>query len=197
MAVSLAAWLLIPAMAKAHCDTMDGPVVADAKTALEKGDITPVMKWVSKDSEAEITQAFNKTLAVRKSGPEAKELADNYFFETLVRVHRAGEGAPYTGLKPSGTEIEPAIAEADKSLESGSVDKLTSEISEAVAAGIKERFQKAMEAKKSAGASVYDGREYVEAYVQYIHYVERLHMDATTSPAHGDEAEAPTGEHQH
>jgi hypothetical protein len=43
---------------------------------------------------------FTKTLAVRKQSKEAKELADMYFFETLVRIHCAGEGAPYTGLKP-------------------------------------------------------------------------------------------------
>jgi hypothetical protein len=84
----------------AHCDTLDGPVVQTARTALEKGDITPLLKWVRVEDEKEIKDAFEKTLAVRRKGAEAKELADMYFFETLVRIHRAGEGAPYTGLKP-------------------------------------------------------------------------------------------------
>ena len=81
----------------AHCDTMDGPVVAAARVALEKGDIAPVLKWVKPEREKEIRAAFARTLSVRAGGPEAKELADMYFFETLVRVHRAGEGAPLHG----------------------------------------------------------------------------------------------------
>lgn len=107
----------------AHCDTLDGPVVQTARTALEKGDVTPLLKWVQADDEKEIRTAFQKTLAVRTKGAEAKELADMYFFETLVRIHRAGEGAPYTGLKP-GEAVDPAVALADRALETGSVDKL-------------------------------------------------------------------------
>ncbi len=111
--------------ALAHCDTMDGPVIREARQALEKGDITPVLKWVKKEAEPEIKEAFQKALAVRDKGPEAKDLADRYFFETLVRVHRAGEGAPYDGIKPAGTKVEPGVEAADKALESGSVDSLS------------------------------------------------------------------------
>ena len=97
--------LIVPQPAFAHCDTLDGPVVLDAKAALEKGDVTPVLKWVKKDNEKEIRKVFSHTLAVRKLNPEARELADHYFFETLVRVHRAGEGAPFTGLKPDRKSV--------------------------------------------------------------------------------------------
>ena len=110
--------LAIPLPAFAHCDTLDGPVVIDARTALEKADITPVLKWVKAADEQELRAIFAKTLAVRKLDPAAKELADTYFFETLVRVHRAGEGAPYTGLKAAGTVPAP-IVKADQSLEKG------------------------------------------------------------------------------
>ncbi len=72
-------------------------------------------------------------------GKEARELADRFFFETLVRVHRAGEGAPYTGLKPAGT-VEAAIAAADKALQAGSVDELAEKIGKAVGNEIKKRF---------------------------------------------------------
>ena len=105
---------------------------------------------------------------------EARELADMYLFETLVRIHRAGEGAPYTGLKP-GTEIDPAIALADKALESGSVDKLVSVLTKATAEGIGERFSRAFDTKKNADKSIAAGREFVEAYVIFTHYVEGLH----------------------
>lgn len=174
--------------ASAHCDTMGGPVIITAKLALEKSDITPVLKWVKLDKEAEIRAAFAKSLAVRKLSPEAMEMADTAFFETLVRIHREGEGAPYTGLKPAGT-VEPAVAMADKALESGNVDQLASAISKHAAAGIKDRFAKAYEAKQHADESVEAGREFVEAYVQFTHYVERLHLDAMANVEHhGGEA---------
>jgi hypothetical protein len=88
--------------------------------ALAAGDVTPVLKWVPVNDEQLIRTAFQNTMQVRKLGGQAQKLADMYFFETLVRIHRAGEGASYTGLKP-GAEIDPAIAMADEALESGSV----------------------------------------------------------------------------
>lgn len=158
----------------AHCDTLDGPVVETARKALASGDVTPLLKWVAVDDEQMIRTAFQKTLDVRKLGTQARDLADMYFFETLVRIHRAGEGAPYTGLKP-GTAVDPAVALADKALESGSVDKLVNTLTDATAKGIRERFQRALKAIKHADESVAAGREFVETYVIFTHYVEGLH----------------------
>jgi hypothetical protein len=167
----------------AHCDTLDGPVVAAARKALNSGDVTPVLKWVATDDEQMIRAAFQKTLKVRKLGTQAQDLADMYFFETLVRIHRAGEGAPYTGLKP-GTNIDPAVALADKALESGSVDKLVNILSDATAKGIRERFHRALKAKKHADESVAAGREFVESYVIFTHYVEGLHSKIKSASEH-------------
>ncbi|HET7826503.1 MAG TPA: DUF6448 family protein, partial [Anaeromyxobacter sp.] len=114
----LAAVLLAPAGARAHCDTLDGPVVTSARTALETGKLEPVLAWVRPGDEREIRDAFAKTRTVRKGGGEARELADRWFFETLMRVHRAGEGAPFTGLQPAGSP-DPAVAAADRFLASG------------------------------------------------------------------------------
>jgi hypothetical protein len=175
--------LLFPHMAVAHCDTLDGPVVIAAKAALEKGDVTPVLKWVKPEHEGEIRAAFKKTLAVRSKGPEAKELADMYFFETLVRVHRAGEGAPYTGLKPAGT-VEPPVAAADKAIEAGSVDAFASKIGNAAEESVRRRFTRLMEARKHKDESVEAGRQYVAAYVDYVHFVEGLHNTITGGGAH-------------
>lgn len=166
----------------AHCDTLDGPVVADARKALEKGDVTPVLKWVRKDDEKEIRELFKKTLVVRKKGKEARELADFYFFETLVRIHRAGEGAPYTGLKHEAAE--PIILAVDHALVTGSADHVVAHVTGTVTAGIEERYSRTREARKHAPESVEAGRKYVEAYVELTHYVERLFHDASHS-AHG------------
>lgn len=158
----------------AHCDTLDGPVVGDARMALQKGDVTSLLKWITKEHEQEIRDTFKRTLSVRAKGREARELADRFFFETLVRIHRAGEGAPFTGLKPAGT-VEPAIVAADKALNVESVDKLADKIANAVRDEIKKRFKEALEKKKRAEDSVEDGREFVEAYVNYVHFIEGIH----------------------
>ena len=191
-------WLAPAGRVDAHCDTMDGPVVKTAQAALEKGDVTPVLKWVKPPQEAEIREAFQRTLAVRGLGREAKDLADKYFFETLVRLHREGEGAPYTGLKPAGT-VEPVVAASDKALEGGSVEELTKEITQLVAEGIRHRFAETMEKQQHANENVTAGREFVEAYVEFTHYVERLHTDATGPAGHAAQAEQPSepSGHQH
>ena len=181
--------------ALAHCDTLDGPVIQTARTALEKGDVTPLLKWVQADDAKEISAAFQKTLAVRTKGVEAKELADMYFFETLVRIHRAGEGAPYTGLKP-GEAVDPAVALADKVLEDGSVDKLVDFLTTAIANGIREHFQLASETKKHADDSVAAGRDYVKAYVTFTHYVEGLHALMKEGGSHHGEVAKGHGEHK-
>jgi hypothetical protein len=179
--------LLFPALAAAHCDTVDGPVITTAKAALESGDLTPVLKWVRKGDEPELRAAFGRARAVRSRGPEAKELADTYFFETLVRVHRAGEGAPYTGLKPAGA-VPPAIAAADAALVSGSAEGLTKSLIEQIATGIRTRFARAQELKKHANESVEAGRQYVKAYVELMHYLEALsEIDGDAHHAHGGE----------
>ena len=191
-------WLLPMGRVQAHCDTMDGPVVKTAQAALEKGTVTPVLKWVKAPQEAQVRHAFQQALAVRGLSREAKDLADKYFFETLVRLHREGEGAPYTGLKPAGT-VEPIVAASDKALDAGSVEALTQEITRLVAEGIRHRFAETVEKKRHADENVAAGREFVEAYVEFTHYVERLHADATGTVGHaapGEKAGAPSG-HQH
>jgi len=189
--------LVAPQTALAHCDTLDGPVVATARTALDKGDVTPLLKWVKVEEEEGIRTAFNQTLAMRKMGPEAKDFADMYFFETLVRIHRAGEGAPYTGLKP-GAAIDPAVALADQALGNGSVDKLVTVLTNAMANGLRERFAQAYENQKHADHSVATGREFVESYVVFTHYVEGMHgLIKANAAHHGETAAAAGGQHAH
>ena len=198
MVAFLGIGLLCTALSKnafAHCDTLDGPVVQAARIALEKGDVTPLLKWVHADDERKIRVAFQKTLTVRAKGAEAKELADMYFFETLVRIHRAGEGAPYTGLKP-GETVDPAVAMADKALGSGSVDKLADVLTKAMANGIREHFQHASETRKHADDSVAAGREFVKAYVIFTHYVEGLHAIIKGSGGHHGGGEGHSGHDQ-
>ena len=189
-AVVMAATSILPIRAaSAHCDGLDGPVVKAAHQALQTADLNKVLIWVRPQDEDQIKEAFDETLASRKLGPQAQAFAERYFFDTLVRVHRAGENAPYTGLKPAGRDLGPAIPAADKALETGSDDALTQLLTDAVQEGLRKHFKEAVEKKKFAPNDVAAGREFVEAYVTYIHYVERLY-EAAEKPLSGHFAES-------
>ena len=170
---------LLSDKAQSHCDTMNGPVVKDAKLALVKGDVTPVLKWVKLEYEAEVRQLFEKTRAVREKGADIREIADMHFFETVVRLHRAGEGEPFTGLKPEGTVVEPGIEAADQALEKGRIEEVIKKTSDEIAEGIRSRFGRVQEAKKHADQSIESGRQFVAAYVEFIHFIESIHQTAT------------------
>jgi len=184
LAILFAIGLLTPNQVFAHCDGMDGPVIKAAQKALETGNGNLVLIWVQKQDEDEIKEAFQKTLAVRQLSPEAKELADRYFFETLVRVHRAGEGAPYTGLKPAGRDLGPAIPAADQALEAGSAESLLRLLIGTVHDGFLGQFKEVTTKKHFDNDDVAAGQAYVRAYVPFIHYVERLY-EAAKNPVSG------------
>ncbi len=186
MVLAAAAWMIgSPGSALAHCDTLDGPVVKAARQSLDKGDVNLVLPWVPAEKEGEIREAYALAAAVRGKGTREKELADRFFFETLVRVHRAGEGEPYTGLKAAGLDLGPAIPAADKALETGDPGPLLELIGEKVRSGIHRYYTEARERKELAGRDVPSGRAYVQAYVPYLHFVERIYNDASSPIAHG------------
>lgn len=187
--------LFLPKQAIAHCDGLDGPVVKAAQRALEIGNVNPVLIWVQKKDENEITKAFQKTLAVRKLSPQVKELADIYFFETLVRIHRAGEGAPYTGLQPAGRDLGPAIPAADRALENGKVEPLVKLLTDGIQSGVREQFKQALAKKKFGKDDVTAGQEYIKSYVEFIHYVERIY-EAVKNPAEGHYPEPQKTSHK-
>jgi len=179
LALSMTA--VAPTEARAHCDTMDGPVVTAARRALETGAEQHVFIWVRPQDEAKIRGAFRHALAVRKLGAQARELADHYFFETVVRVHRQGEGEPYTGLKPACTDHGVAIPAADRALASGSIAELETLLIEAIRHGLHERFEHAVATKGFAPDNVAAGRAHVAAYVALTHYVEAVHATGAGS----------------
>ncbi|MFT3781441.1 MAG: DUF6448 family protein [Nibricoccus sp.] len=182
-----------PLTLRAHCDTLEGPVIVAAREALLKEDVTPVLKWVKAADENLVRAAFSKTVAVRKQSAEARILADTWFFETLVRIHRAGEGAPFTGLK-SGVPEEPGIAAADHALISGDVAPLLPQTTLRLEATLKAKLEKVRELRPHAEHNVSAGREYVAAYVDYVHFAERLASLSTTATT---DRPAAHNEHNH
>jgi hypothetical protein len=156
----------------AHCDTKDGPVVAAATRAIKENNINYALIWVKPVYEKEVKEAFTKTMKVRVLSREAEQLADDYFMETLVRLHRGGEGMPYAGIKPAGTPIDKKILAADRSVALGNLAPLTDLVPKDKQAELKKRFDKVMSLKNYDVNNVPAGREYIEAYVQFFHFAE-------------------------
>lgn len=181
----------------AHCDTMDGPVVKATQKALETGNVNFVLIWIQQKDEPEIKKAFEKTLSVRKLSTEAKDLADMYFFETVVRIHRAGEGAPYTGLKPAGAEVNPAVAAADKAIDSNSLEKLEELLTDTMKNELHKKFQELLERKNYNTDDIEAGRKFVEAYVSFVHYAEGVYESAQMKQVAHQEHTALQEEHGH
>jgi hypothetical protein len=177
---------LISGNALAHCDHIDGPVVNDARIAIEYNDITPVLKWINKEDEAELRSVFEKTMRVRQAGGETQEMADRLFFETLVRLHRASEGAPYTGLKPAGTPVAEYVTLSDNALEYGFPGELIEHLQEAIEHSISEKFNETFFNKRRVHEGVEHGRAYVHSYVDFVHYVKHVleSINGDDSPVH-------------
>jgi hypothetical protein len=188
------ATLAAPAAPRAHCDTLDGPVVTTARAALESGKLAPVLAWVRPGDEREIEDAFARARAARKAGKEAREVADRWFFETVVRVHRAGEGAPYTGLKPAGGPVDPAVAATDRAVASGDPAGVEALLARRVHEGLAARWAH-LRAEKPPADDVAAGRRWVAAYVTLAHWAEGVHGAAAAGGGHG--APPPEGHAAH
>jgi uncharacterized protein DUF6448 len=182
-----------PIGAKAHCDAVDGPVATAAIKALDTRNVNLILPFAPAQVETELSAAFEQVLAVRTMGPEAKALADRYFMETAVRLHRAGEGAPYTGLQPAGRDFGPAIPAAEKALETAKADELMALMAERIMHGIDDRFRGAIAhssatKEPAAPADVPAARERISAELAFIGYVEGIYesakggMHVTTAP---------------
>lgn len=179
--------LAIPQPAEAHCDSEQGPVATAAHQALEKGNVKLILPYVKPEAENELVAAFKQTLAVRKAGGDAKDLADRYFIETAIRLHREGEGAPYTGVTDETTPK--AILIADKSMATGSLDETYNLLDQAMKKGLQEKYDAVVKARAEANKSgtVEAHRERVEAELIFEKYVYELFSLASAAqpPAEG------------
>ena len=160
--------------ATAHCDSYDGPTIKDAIKALETNNVKLVLKWITPDQEKEVIPLFNKTYALKSGDKEVYNILEKHFFETLVRLHRETEGAPYTGLKPAGT-TKPIIQLSDQAIESKDIDALLIKLNNHTGKVIREKYEKVAVLDELKNDSPEKGREFVKAYVDYTHTLEAIH----------------------
>lgn len=168
-----------------HCDSMDGPVVTAARRALSRNDVREVLPYVKKRGEAEIVEAFHRTISAHDGNAAANELADLYFCETVVRVHRAGEGAPYTGLKPAGLSTGPVIPAAERAIERGDPAELSQLLATKVRVEVERRLHEVVALRPLAERSVEDARRYVEASLGLQVWAHGVYLAAERRP-HGE-----------
>ena len=168
--------VLFPGNGFAQCNAMDGPVVQDAKRSLEEENPVYVLRWVEPEYESAVREAYQQTVTVRAKGSDVRELADRYFYETAVRYHLAGEGQPFTGLLPSGAEPDPVAQAVRKMVKNGSMAEMQKKSTATLTKELETRFQRVLETRKNAEKSVEDGREYVEAFSDFAHYVRAVHQ---------------------
>jgi hypothetical protein len=179
-----------------HCDTRDGPVVKAAKKALETGNLNYILIWVPEESVNELKAVFARTLRARNAGTEARDVADDWFFETAIRLHRAGEGAPFTGMKPAGLSEGPVVPKAEKAIETGDPRETMEFILKTVEADLAHRFRHVMEKKAYDVDDVAAGREYIAAFIGWVVYSHHLYMNVTGGNGHGGHDAGKSG-HTH
>ncbi|MHA6644467.1 DUF6448 family protein [Mesorhizobium sp. A623] len=177
--------VLYPQQASAHCDTMDGPTAKDGKLALESKNLNYALKWIEAGGAEELRKIFDQSIKVRALGPDARDLADQYFLESLVRIHRAGEGAPFEGLKPSGVPVDEKISAADKSIETGDLAPLAKLMTSELVPELEKRFVKVLKLKDYDSDNVDAGRAYVQAYVSFFKFAEGEDHDHGHHHGHG------------
>jgi hypothetical protein len=168
-----------------HCDSLDGPVVGAARHALEADDVDLVLPFAPEDAEPEIRSVFDAVRKVRALGDDAREVADRLFFETVVRLHRAGEGAPYNGLKPAGLDVGPVIPLAEKAVTTGEVAPVADYLAAELHHQLEHRLERVGSLATTKDRSVADARAWVEAMLGFQVYSHQLLKVLQASP-HGE-----------
>jgi hypothetical protein len=192
--VTLTLVVLWPQKVSAHCDTLEGPTAQDGLKALESADLAHALKWITPEREAELREVFECALAARVLGPDAREVADRWFLENLVRIHRAGEGEAFTGLQPAGVPIDERVAAADRSIEEGDLRPLAGLVSTERWPELERRFTEVLERRDYDLHDVDAGRSYIEVYVNFFKFAEGHGHDHQ----HGGREHAHSGhEHSH
>lgn len=171
----------------AHCDTRNGPVVLAAQEALKTNNVNLVLIWVQKNDENIIKEAFQNTIDLRKISPAVRQTVDNYFFETLVRIHRAGEGVAYTGIKDTAA-VEIPIKASEDAIKTNSVSGVLKLLNHMINKGVNEKFKDVISKRNYDVNNVEAGREYVKSYVVFLHYIEAIYNAA---------GNAGTAHHEH
>ena len=172
-----------------HCDSLDGPVVNAARAALREGNLNLLLPFVPAAAEPEARSAFASCTVARAAGGAAAQVADRWFFETAVRLHRAGEGAPFEGLKPAGLGFGPVVPLAEEALRTGQLVPLYKFLSSELHEALHARFEAAQGLRTHDPNDVAKARAYTSAMLGLQVWAHSVHLLLTG--AGGGHGEAP------
>ena len=158
-----------------YMDSMSGPLVKAAEKALEMENVKFVLPYVSSQDEEELKDAFEKTLLVRELSSDAAELADYWFFETAVRLHRKEENKSYTGIKSSGSDWGPILPKINQAIDSENPDELLNFLSNFIGEDLNGRFEEVISKKDYDPNDVEEAREYINSLSEFIKFTSKLY----------------------
>ena len=181
---------------------MDGPVVMAARAALQQGRPDPVLAYVPAAAEAEMRDAFQRALAARAAGGAAAAVAEQWLFETAVRLHRAGEGQPFTGLRPAGLGFGPVVPLAEQALAGGDPRPLFRFLTDAMHQELHRRFDRARHLAQAAQEHLGDvaaARERTSAELSFMVWAHGTYLAFAKDPhaSHAGQASAAAAAHGH
>lgn len=165
-----------------HCDAVDGPVVKACMKALDAQDVEIALAFVDEASEAEVRTIFEEVSEIRTLRATVREIADRLFAETVVRLHRASEGAPFTGLKPAGLDHGPVIPVAERAIETGSAEELIHELTHEVEVEVKARLDGVLALQARAHEGLRATREYTSAMLAFQVWSNQAHRSLRADP---------------
>lgn len=192
---------LSTAAAWAHCDSETGPVAKAAQAALASGNVNIALPYVQPSAEAEVTSVFRQAIAARSAGKASRAVADRHFMETVVRLHRSGENAPYTGLKSSTTDFGPAIPAAERAVSARSSAELQSLLTTSLEKSLRSRLQEVVSLQQYSAvpkshSGVPNARRRVRAELEFQKYADNVYRAIAGLPVEAEgTAPACVGEH--
>ena len=153
---------------------MDGPIVTAAELALEMENVNYVLPFVKKEFETELKEAFDNAVIVRELSGEAAEVADQWFFETAVRLHMLGVGKPFTGIKHSGLNQEHIILKANKAIENRDKTDLETLLLNSLMEAIETRYEITISKEDYDVNDVDAAREYMNSKMDFVEFSNEL-----------------------
>ena len=185
IAMVLVLGCLLPSGLWAHCDRVDGPVATAAREALQTGQPVKVLAWVGTAQDRELRDAYELALEARKQGGSAADLAERYLVETAIRLHREAEGLPFDGVESAATPVPRVIVVAEQALAKDQVDDVLALLDAELHGQVRRLFAAAGNQPADRDANLEAARQWVDAYVRYMGFVDGLYEAIEAGPEHG------------
>ena len=155
-------------------DITKGLVMDAAKMALDTGNVNYVLIWVPEASENKLKNLFDKTVCEHRDRKDVQDIALDWYFETVSRLHRSRKRVLYTFMKPDGLDESQIFQKVERAIEIGDVEELIGDIPYTKEGDLRQRFRHVMDKRNYDVNNIAAGRAYVSAFIDFIIYVHNL-----------------------